>query len=71
MAGPMISLSLQLATVLIPEVGALLRAIAALRNKGVDPAAVAAMVQSISDNISTLDANTLEVLSAIPPPAPK
>ena len=63
---PMITLSLQLATVLAPEVVNLFHAIAALRNKGLSAADAAALMQQLEANVAALDADTLATLAQIP-----
>jgi hypothetical protein len=65
MAAAIVTLSLQLATVLAPEVVALYKAIAALRSKGVSAADAAALVQSLEQNVQALDADTLATLALI------
>ena len=62
---PIIGLSLQLATVLAPEVVALYKAIAALRSKGVSAADASTLIASLQTNVAALDADTLQTLSQI------
>jgi hypothetical protein len=65
MATAVINLGLEAATVLIPEVVAIYKAIAALRQKGVSAADVTATVQGLITNIGVLDADTLSTLNQI------
>ena len=66
MATAIINLTLETATVLVPEVVAIYKAIAALRQKGVAAVDVTATVQALVNNIGGLDADTLATLALIP-----
>lgn len=66
MATAIINLTLEAATVLVPEVVAIYKAIASLRQKGVAAVDVTATVQALVNNIGGLDADTLATLALIP-----
>ena len=68
MAAAAISLSIQLASVIVPQVAAIYKAIASLRQQGVPEADISALLLELASGVRALDAKAVDLVAGIPLP---